>query len=127
MGTTSIIILRLRSIRKIRLFQPSDGYVLGVGRDLCNCLQKLLSQYSIHQLQQLMRSMQEGNAPFYTKSLKYVLTGMSKVKFSNYDAGEYEYTVDFDREIVFVVSVSGWTQQLSFDEIQQGKIFVHQS
>lgn len=128
MGTHSIIVISTNTT-SIYLWQHFDGYLEGVGKDLCKELQRILTKYSIAELKEMCNNIKPGNTTFKTSMLENVFTGSVQVEFSDpYMESLYEYVIDLDDQILsaeFDSEYDNVVLELSFDMIKNGQNFNH--
>lgn len=122
MGTSSRIVIKRKRSNDVFLWQRWDGYLEGVGADLCKQLQQLLEKYSISELQDMVENIQEGTEIFETDKIIDMFTNLINVKFEECDQVLYEYVIDLENK--FLTAVFDYTKiTLPFGFIKQGITF----
>ena len=123
MGTRSRIVIR-RTRFDIYLWQHWDGYLEGVGADLCAQMKQLLEKYTIEQLEEMMENIEEGTEEFSTEKLCDMVAGKVNVTFDHCDDIQYAYVIDM-KEGYVGVSWDGhdYLVMLPFELIKLGHTF----
>lgn len=125
MGTRSRITIIRRCNENIYLWQPWEGYLAGVGVLICEQLQKLLAEFPIYKLIEMIESITEGYHTVDSTYMLYdIITNKVKVIFNDYSAIEYEYIIDFMEKKV-MAKYGGIINTLSFYQIKRGINFTH--
>jgi hypothetical protein len=123
MGTRSRILLRRSSKPTIFLWIHYDGYLEGVGRSLCAQLRTLLSKYSSKQITLMLEQMDvyhtDEYQSFNVEELVAFVEGSTSYKSDECDDIEYEYIVDFEKEVLKVKCYHGETF-VWFSQIKEG-------
>lgn len=124
MGTHSRIRIIRRNSNDILLWQHWDGYLEGVGDDLCQQIKKLLEKYSIQELLEMVENIEEGETEFETTMLVDLFTNKVNVQFDECDDIEFEYILDLQNEKLLVNWIlNDYTLlKLKFDMIKNGTI-----
>lgn len=128
MCINSIITFRNKSEKDIRIYQHFNGYLNGVGKELCHQLRYLLTTYTVEQLQQMLLNLKSGNDVFQTSMLTDIILGNAQVELenSNYKNVNYEYVVDLNIGYVYIVTEEDEYENglfLSCEEIKRGISF----
>ena len=123
MGTRSRILLVRKNAKDVYLWQHWDGYLEGVGSDVCDEIKRLLQIYSTSQLQELIEGIEEGLETFSTQKLKDVIENNIKVEYDECDDIEYEYTINIYEEYLGVSLSKSWLIKLPLELIKQGYKF----
>lgn len=104
MGTHSRILLKRTRGKELYFWQQFDGYLEGVGNDLCDVLRDLLRVYSTHELHGMANCIKcmskKDTMKFETHMLQDIITGKRKAIHDDYAIFEYEYVIDFENEVV---------------------------
>ncbi len=123
MGTRSRILLRRSSKPTIFLWIHYDGYLEGVGRSLCAQLRTLLSKYSSKQITDMLEQMDVYHSDEYqnfnVEELVAFVEGSTSYMSDECDDVEYEYIVDFEKEVLKVKCHYGETF-VWFSQIKDG-------
>jgi hypothetical protein len=120
MGTRSRILLRRSSKPHIFLWIHWDGYLEGVGRSLCKQIQSLLSKYTSQQVAEMIESLDventDGYQCFNVNELTDFVEGQTSYMNDECDDIQYEYSVDFSKEVIHVKAPNGaafvWFSQI---------------
>lgn len=142
MGTRSIIILKRRRSRNISLYQHWDGYISGVGDDLCRVMTTLLHKYSIKNLIDMIEDIVDltyqeemeddtidegvsvdewsggGTGEFKTEMLYDIIIGSMDAESTVDDDYNYKYIVDIYEQIIKVGKLT-----MPFKALGQGFVF----
>ena len=102
MGTHSRIVIKRKRGGNLNFWQHFDGYLEGVGKELCDVIRELLVEFSTEELVIMSNHMAcevvDGDSKFETSMLKDILIGKSKAICDNCHNFEYEYVVDLHKE-----------------------------
>ena len=126
MGTRSRVILRRTTKPHIILWMHWDGYLTGQGNDFCKQLKRLLAEYTVEELQNMLEVMELGPVNdeyqcFKATDLTDFIQGHTTYKIDDCDDIEYEYTIDFEKELFLAKSCSyQMTFVVTFDMIRNG-------
>ena len=99
-----------------------DGYLSGVGTDLCSALKKLLDEFSLVQLRKIVSDIKDGKTRLRSGSDLYNLVkSQCEFKFNTSNDIEFEYDINFD---TCNVSEERTQSCLGFGQIKAGQCFV---
>ena len=84
MGTHSRIVIKRKRGGNLNFWQHFDGYLEGVGKELCDVIRELLVEFSTEELvimsNHMVCELVDGDSKFETSMLKDMLIGKSKAK-----------------------------------------------
>lgn len=136
MSTSSRIRIKTKEEGFLYFWQKWDGYLEGIGAELCSQMRKLLDKYTVAELAEMVEKLKPspkgegeegvGGASFvlWDHSLEDLLLGEDKFWFS-YSAAytsdaDYDYIVDFYAQTVNCI---GCMPLLTFQDIRKGEDF----
>lgn len=124
MCTRSRITIKRQTKEDIYLWQHCDGYIEGVGKDLCKVMLELLHKFSFNKLNYMVEEIEEGEDTFKTNMLVDIFEGNTLVNFNESDDFEYEYVIDIQNNVIGVIYVNSYLMiKLPFSLILRGYTF----
>jgi predicted nuclease with TOPRIM domain len=124
MGTRSRVLIVRENKANVYLWQHWDGYLEGVGSELCNQMKKLLEKYNTILLKEMVENIEEGIETFSTEMLNDIIENNVKVQYDKCDDIEYEYIININEEYVGVkFHNNDWLVKLPFALVRQGYKF----
>lgn len=122
MGTRSRIIIR-RKHDVVYLWHHLDGYLEGVGADICTAMKKLLERYTVLELQSMVEEIEQGSKTFDRTEIYEVIEGSVKVEFDDSDDIQYTYEINVYDGYVGVSLNDDYMVTLPLEMIKAGYAF----
>lgn len=124
MGTRSRIVISRKS-DIVYLWHHLDGYLEGVGADVCTAMKKLLEKYTVLELQEMVENIKQGTKEFHRTEIYEVIEGGVKVEFDACEDFAFEYEINVYDEYVGVSLSDDNMVTLSFEMIKAGYTFTN--
>jgi hypothetical protein len=103
MGTRSRIVIRRKRSEDIYLWQHWDGYLEGVGKDICEEMRRLLDKYTAKDLQEMIEKLSGLDVmnleKYSTEELKQMMNSIDPEYLSNQEMEEGELRVELEMEL----------------------------